>query len=80
MFAVKQIESLVPGQDWYEVTDLENEFHLWIVSADQRSSALDCTCEARQWCAHRAAVANEIEAAEARAEAADRLAFSRGLY
>ena len=80
MFAVKQIESLVPGQDWYEVTDLENEFYLWIVSADQRTNRMDCTCEARHWCQHRAAVANEIEAAEARAEAADRLAFSRGLY
>ena len=79
-YGVKPIESLALGQDWYEVTDLENEFRLWIVSADQRSSALDCTCEARQWCAHRAAVAEEIEAAEARAEAADRLAYNRGQF
>ena len=77
---VKPIESLTPGQDWYEVTDLENEFRLWIVSADQRSSALACTCEAPRWCAHRAAVANEIEYDEARMDAADRLDFSRGQF
>ena len=86
MFAVKQIESLVPGQDWYEVTDLENEFYLWIVSADQRTNRMectcrmDCTCEAPRWCAHRAAVANEIEYDEARMDAADRLDFSRGQF
>ena len=80
MFAVKQIESLVPGQDWYEVTDLENEFRLWIVSADQRSSALDCTCEARQWCAHRAAVAEEVLTADWREDQADRLDYARGRY
>ena len=79
-YVVKPIESLALGQDLYEVTDLENEFRLWIVSADQRSSALDCTCEAPRWCAHRAAVANEIEAAEARMDAADRLDFSRGQF
>ena len=80
MFAVKQIESLIPGQDWYEVTDLDNEYHLWIVGADHRTNELACTCEAPRWCAHRAAVANEIEYDEARMDAADRLAFSRGLY
>ena len=79
-YGVKPIESLTPGQDWYEVTDLDNEYHLWIVGADHRTNELACTCEAPRWCAHRAAVAEEIEAAEARMDAADRLAFSRGLY
>ena len=79
-YGVKPIESLTPGQDWYEVTDPEHEFHLWIVGADQRTNELACTCEAPRWCAHRAAVAEEIEAAEARMDAADRLDFSRGQF
>ena len=79
-YGVKPIESLTPGQDWYEVTDLDNEYHLWIVGADHRTNELACTCEAPRWCAHRAAVANEIEYDEARMDAADRLDFSRGQF
>ena len=66
--------------EWFQVQKLDNPFHLWIVEHDPQTDLLTCTCEAREWCSHRAAVAEEIEAAEARAEAADRLAFSLGLY
>lgn len=79
---VKQIRSMVQGKDCFEVTDNNHKhnFALWVVSVDRKTNRMDCTCEARSWCSHRAAVAEEIEAAEARMDAADRLAFSRGLY
>ena len=79
-YSVKPIESLEPGRNWYEVVEADNEYHLWIVEHDPLTDNLDCTCEARERCEHRAAVAAEALAADWREDQADRLAMSRGLY
>jgi hypothetical protein len=79
-YNVKPIESLEPGRNWYEVTEADNEYHLWIVGHDPLTDNLDCTCEARERCEHRAAVTTEALAADWREDQADRLDYARGQY
>lgn len=67
------------GLEWYEVKDPRNPFHLWIVERRPPDDDLKCTCEST-WCAHQAAVAAFILAAEARMDAADRLDYARGQF
>ena len=78
-YNVKPIESLEPGRNWYEVSDAEKPFHLWIVEHDPLTDHLDCTCES-EWCSHRAAAIAEIVAADWRAEQADAIARRHGQY
>ena len=78
-YNVKPIESLEPGRNWYEVSDAEKPFHLWIVEHDPLTDHLDCTCES-EWCSHRAAAIAEIVAADWRAEQADLLDYARGQF
>ena len=79
-YNVKPIESLEPGRNWYEVSDAEKPFHLWIVEHDPLTDHLDCTCERSEWCSHRAAAIAEIVAADWRAEQADPIARRHGQY
>ena len=78
-YNVKPIESLEPGRNWYEVSDAEKPFHLWIVEHDPLTDHLDCTCES-EWCSHRAATIAEIAAADYQAEQADAIARRHGQY
>lgn len=79
-YSVTPIESLKLGRDWYEVVDADNEYHLWIVEHNPLTDNLDCTCEAADWCSHRATVAFEALAADYQAEQADALARQHGQY
>ena len=79
-YNVKPIESLEPGRNWYEVSDAEKPFHLWIVEHDPLTDHLDCTCERSEWCSHRAATIAEIAAADYQAEQADAIARRHGQY
>ena len=79
-YNVKPIESLEPGRNWYEVIEADNEYHLWIVEHDPLTDHLDCTCEASEWCSHRAATIAEIVAAAYREDATDRLDYARGQF
>ena len=79
-YYVKPTESPLPDRNWYEVIDADNEYHLWIVEHDPLTDHLDCTCEARKWCSHRAAVAIEIATADYRDEQADLLDYARGQF
>ena len=65
--------------DWYQVQDVRNEFHLWIVEYSPQNDALTCTCE-KIWCDHKDAVVDELLAEGAAQEAADALAYSRGQF
>ena len=67
------------GVEWYQVQDVRNEFHLWIVQHNPQNDALTCTCESA-WCDHKGAVADELLAEGAAQEAADALAYSRGQF
>ena len=78
-YYVKPAESPLPDRNWYEVSDAENPFHLWIVEHDPLTDHLDCTCES-EWCSHRAAAIAEIVAADWRAEQADAIARRHGQY
>jgi len=79
-YNVKPIESLEPGRNWYEVSDAEKPFHLWIVEHDPLTDHLACTCEASEWCSHRNATIAEIVAAAYREDQADRLDYARGQF
>ena len=79
-YNVKPIESLEPDRNWYEVSDAEKPFHLWIVEHDPLTDHLACTCEASEWCSHRNATIAEIVAAAYREDQADRLDYARGQY
>jgi hypothetical protein len=59
-YNVKPIESLEPGRNWYEVSDADNQFHLWIVEHDLLIDTMSCTCEEPVKCDHRSAVLTEI--------------------
>ena len=78
-YYVKPAESPLPDRNWYEVSDAEKPFHLWIVEHDPLTDHLDCTCES-EWCSHRAAAIAEIVAADWRAEQADAIARRHGQY
>ena len=67
------------GVDWYQVQDVRNEFHLWIVQHNPQNDALTCTCESK-WCAHQEATTWEILDEYARQDQADRLDMSRGQF
>ena len=79
-YNVKPIESLEPDRNWYEVSDAEKPFHLWIVEHDPLTDHLACTCEASTWCSHRNATIAEIVAAAYREDQADRLDYARGQF
>jgi len=79
-YNVKPIESLEPDRNWYEVSDAEKPFHLWIVEHDPLTDHLACTCEASEWCSHRNATIAEIVAAAYREDQADRLDYARGQF
>lgn len=79
-YNVKPIESLEPDRNWYEVSDAEKPFHLWIVEHDPLTDHLDCTCEAGEWCSHRAATIAEITSSDYQAEQADAIARRHGQY
>lgn len=67
------------GVEWYQVQDVRNEFHLWIVQHNPQNDALTCTCESK-WCAHQEATTWEILDEYARQDQADRLDMSRGQF
>ena len=79
-YNVKPAESPLPDRNWYEVSDAEKPFHLWIVEHDPLTDHLDCTCERSEWCSHRAATIAEIAAADYQAEQADAIARRHGQY
>lgn len=65
--------------DWYQVQDVRNEFHLWIVEYSPQTDKMACTCESK-WCAHQEATTWEILDEYARQDQADRLDMSRGQF
>jgi hypothetical protein len=77
-YNVKPIESLT-ASPWYEVVDTDNQFHLWIVEHNPTTDNLACSCDAA-WCPHRAAVTQEVVAADYQAEQADAIARQHGQY
>ena len=79
-YYVKPAESPLPDRNWYEVSDAEKPFHLWIVEHDPLTDHLDCTCEASEWCSHRNATIAEIVAADWRDEQSDLLDYARGQF
>ena len=79
-YNVKPIESPEPGRDWYEVSDADNEYHLWIVEHDFLTDTMFCTCEEPVKCDHRSAVLTEIAEADWREDQADRLDYARGQF
>ena len=58
-YNVNSIRSPHQDRDWYEVSDADNQFHLWIVEHDLLIDTMSCTCEA-ETCEHRTAVLDEI--------------------
>ena len=78
-YYVKPAESPLPDRNWYEVSDAEKPFHLWIVEHDPLTDHLDCTCES-EWCSHRAAAIAEITSSDYQAEQADAIARRHGQY
>ena len=59
-YNVKSIRSPHQDRDWYEVSDADNQFHLWIVEHDLLIDTMSCTCEEPVKCDHRSAVLTEI--------------------
>jgi hypothetical protein len=59
-YNVKSIRSPHQDRDWYEVSNSDNQFHLWIVEHDLLIDTMSCTCEEPVKCDHRSAVLTEI--------------------